>query len=100
MPERRLHQRVSGPFEGHWHGGSGATECRVSDVSLGGCFVQTLVQPTAGEETEVMVRFGPDEAITLSGRVVYAEPGLGFAMKFRDLTPDETARLKKYLHLE
>ncbi len=98
MIERRQHLRVTGPFEGHWHGGSGATEVRISDISLGGCFVETLVQPTPGENTEVTVCFTPVDSMTIGGQVVYSEPGLGFAIKFRELTPDEAAALKKFLH--
>jgi hypothetical protein len=98
--ERRQHARVTGPFEGHWHGGSGATEVRISDISLGGCFVETLVQPTPGEDTEVTICFTPAESMTIAGQVVYAEPGLGFAVKFNPLTPDQTTELKRHLHLD
>jgi len=100
MAERRQHVRVAGPFEGHWHGGSGATECGITDVSLGGCFVETVLQPTKGENTEVTVRFADGRQITLAGRVVYAEPGVGFGVQFRELTPDELAALKQCLHLD
>ena len=58
--ERRQHQRVMRPFEGNWRGASGANNCRISDVSLGGCFVQTLATPTAGDETHVTITFGKD----------------------------------------
>lgn len=99
MPERRQHVRVPGPFEGHWRGGSGATECRISDVSLGGCFVETVLQPGVGEETDVFIDFGSGHTMTLSGKVVYAEYGVGFAVEFQALTAEETAALKDFLHL-
>ena len=57
MSERRHDARITGPFEGHWHGGSGANEVRISDMSLGGCFVETMMQPVVGEETDVTVLF-------------------------------------------
>jgi len=98
MAERRQHVRVVGPFEGHWHGGSGATECRISDVGLGGCFVETVLQPGQDEETDVTIRFSDGHEITLPARVIYVDPGVGFGVQFRSLTPDETETLKKYLH--
>ena len=98
MVERRRYTRVRGPFEGHWRGGSGATECRIADVGLGGCFVETLAQPTKGEATEVTILFAPAQSMTFAGRVAYAEPGLGFAVEFDALSPDDLARLKTYLH--
>ncbi len=96
--ERRQHPRLRGPFEGHWHGGAEAREVRISDVSLGGCFVETMVQPTKGEETSVTIAFGPGQSMDITGHVVSAEPGFGFAMKFDELTPADTAILTKYLH--
>ena len=98
MDERRRHARVRGPFEGHWHGGSGATECRISDVSLGGCFVETVVQPTKGESTSLTIIFAPDQTLTLAGHVVYAEAGLGFAVQFDALSPEDEAALKRFMH--
>lgn len=100
MDERRRHARVRGPFEGHWRGGSGATECRISDVSLGGCFVETVVQPTKGEATAVTILFAGDRSMTLAGHVVYSEAGLGFAVEFDALSPEDTATLKSFLHQE
>lgn len=99
VPERRHHVRVQGPFEGHWRGGSGSNECRISDVGLGGCFVETVLQPGVGEDTEVFIDFGSGRTMTLAGKVVYAEFGVGFAVQFRELTADETTALKEYLHL-
>jgi Tfp pilus assembly protein PilZ len=84
------------PFEGSWRGASGANSCRISDVSLGGCFVQTLATPTAGEETHVTITFGKDVSMTFAGKVIYIEPSMGFAVKFNELdgeASDEVRRL-------
>ena len=76
------------PFEGNWRGASGASNCRISDVSLGGCFVQTLATPTAGDETHVTITFGKDLSMTFAGKVIYVEPKMGFAVKFNELTDE------------
>jgi hypothetical protein len=97
MAERRQSVRIAGPFEGHWHGASGATEVRISDIGFGGCFVETLLPPAAGEQTSVTVRFGDGESMTLNGRVAYADPRAGFGIAFDPLTPDEQAFLARHL---
>lgn len=100
MSERRHDARIAGPFEGHWHGGSGANEVRISDISLGGCFVETMLHPVVGEETDVTVLFADSQSITLQGRVAYVYPGIGFGIAFRPLTADETTFLSRHLHLD
>ena len=82
--------RLARPLEGSWRGASGATRCRISDISISGCFVQSLAMPSMGETTEITIEFAPDARLTLTGSVVYAERGMGFAIRF--VAPDaETA---------
>ena len=95
--ERRQHKRVTRPFEGHWRGSSGASNCRISDVSLGGCFVQTLATPTAGDETQVTIAFGNDLSMTFAGKVIYVEPKMGFAVKFNELNDDGSEEVRRLL---
>ena len=95
--DRRRHKRVSRPFEGSWRGASGASSCRISDVSLGGCFVQTLATPTAGDETQVTITFGKDVSITFAGKVIYVEPTMGFAVKFNELNDEGSEAVRRLI---
>ena len=95
--ERRAHERLSHPLEGSWRGASGATRCRISDISLSGCFPQSLAMPKVGETTEVTIEFGPNQALTLTGDVAYAEQGMGFAVKFVDLDEDSRTALEEHV---
>jgi hypothetical protein len=95
--ERRQHRRLARPFDGNWEGGSGGTACRIGDLSLGGCFVETLATPTAGEETKVTIKFGGDISMTFAGTVIYVEPRLGFAVKFHELDPATSEQIKQLL---
>ena len=95
--ERRKHRRVSRPFEGSWRGASGANMCRISDVSLGGCFVQTLSPATPGEETQITITFGKDLSMTFAGKVIYAEPSMGFAVKFNELNEEGSEEVRRLL---
>ena len=93
--ERRRHPRVSQPFEGSWRGASGATKCRIGDISLGGCFVQSLAMPTPGESTVVSISIGPGHSLTFTGRVVYVDPGMGFAVQFSEIGTTEVGELRR-----
>jgi hypothetical protein len=86
--ERRQQKRLAHPLEGSWRGASGATQCRISDISATGCFVQGLAQPASGERTKIVIEFGEGDAVTLNGEVVYAERGMGFALRFVDVDPE------------
>jgi len=85
--ERRKHPRISHPLDCAWTGSGGARHCRVADISLGGCFVSMIAQPEIGEETHIDIMHG-DRTVSLSGRVVTVEPGIGFAVSF-DRNPPE-----------
>ncbi|HEX5214381.1 MAG TPA: PilZ domain-containing protein [Vicinamibacterales bacterium] len=95
--ERRQHPRVARPFEGTWTSRSGATRCRIADISIGGCFVQTLALPVAGETTVLTVAIGESHAITFTGKVVYVDPGMGFAVQFTPLEAEHADELRRLL---
>jgi hypothetical protein len=92
--DRRKHGRLAQAFEGSWRGASGQTRCRIGDFSLGGCFIQSLAMPQTGETTSVSVAFG-DRTLTFTGSVVYVEPGMGFAVQFKNLSPAEVAQINE-----
>lgn len=52
--------------------------------------------PTPGENTVVSVAIGSDHSLTFTGRVVYVDPGIGFAVQFNEIAQlhvDELQRL-------
>jgi hypothetical protein len=93
LPERRQHPRLANRFDGRWQGASGMTRCQVSDLSLGGCYVQSLSAPAVRETTVVTIEFGA-HALSFHGEVVYVEPAMGFAVRFQDLSADDLERLQ------
>lgn len=94
--ERRQHRRVARPFEGRFSGSSGNTVCRIADISLGGCFVQSLASPAPGEEVVVTVVVG-NHTLVFPGTVVYVDAGMGFAVRFRDIPQEELDELSRLL---
>lgn len=87
--DRRQHTRLTRPLEGSWRGASGATRCRVPDISVSGCFIQSLAMPKVGESTEISIDLAEGESVAVTGEVVYVENGMGFAVRFVD--PDQAA---------
>ena len=94
--ERRRYQRLVKPLHATFRGGSGATGCRISDISWGGCFVQTVTTPQNHERTEVAFLVG-DTMLTIEGEVVAVEPGIGFAVQFDPLSAEHAKTLKNLL---
>ncbi len=94
--ERRQHPRVTHLFVGQWHASSGAAHVRVGDLSVGGCFVQSLAMPKTGETTSVTVTVG-ERIFTFSGRVIYLDPGIGFSMKFVGVPDADAQELTRLL---
>jgi hypothetical protein len=88
-PERRKHQRVKGPFEGLWDGTSGRVPARIVDMSVSGCFIESINMPLVGEVLFVHASVG-EQRIQVKGEVVYSVANEGFAVRFVDV-PAETA---------
>jgi hypothetical protein len=91
--ERRQYPRLDRSFKGRW---TGTGACRISDLSLSGCFVNSLVAPLQGDETSVEVAIG-DHTFTMKGRVVYVDPGMGFALQFSEVAKRERDDLERLL---
>ena len=78
--ERRQYPRCEVSIDGRWLGESGGTTCQVANISLGGCFVRTSAPSVEG-----------------LGRIVHAERGRGFGVKFQYVSADVRAELKERL---
>ncbi len=92
--ERRQHPRVPLSVSVIWEGASGKHEARASDISLGGCFVDTIGQVAVGEIIRFKFSITEDEAIELQGEVVSELPRFGFGLRFRDLSDEHRQRLE------
>lgn len=81
--ERRGAVRLVGPFEGSWDGASGMRNCRVTDLSVGGCFIDAYAsQPVGARITTEITLHG--QSFRLPAEVVYVDRVQGFAVKFLD----------------
>lgn len=95
MPEeRRSTKRKRLLLEARWKSMSSTHEARVDDVSLGGCFVDTVGRVELNEAVDLEIGLPSGEWLSLRGQVASYQPGVGFGMSFNSLSEDEVAALE------
>jgi hypothetical protein len=94
--ERRSYKRLSGPYDGGWDGASGMRDCRITDLSPGGCFIDAYASNPVGAKitTEVTLAGRP---FRLRAEVVYVDRVQGFAVRFLD--DNDPAEMKAFTEL-
>ena len=87
--ERRRDERIPLILEVRWEGLSGKHAARISDISVSGCFVESLGQVSIGEVVRFEILLPTSRWMPLRGEVVYHLPSLGFGVQFTGLTTME-----------
>jgi hypothetical protein len=95
--ERRGEQRFPLPLEARWDGLSGKYTARLSDLSLSGCYIETLALVALGEELQFELKLPTGFWMPLRGTVVYLQPNLGFGIRFGQLKLMERNVLSRLL---
>ena len=93
----RKHERSPFLTEVLLESSSGRREARISDVSEGGCFVDTIVTVRQGEEVSLSGRLDSGEELSVTGKVAYVMDGFGFGVEFTDVSESSRATLLKIL---
>jgi uncharacterized protein (TIGR02266 family) len=84
--ERRTHKRVPILVEVNWEGKAGNYDARTSDLSTGGCFIDTAGQVSEGEIIKFKLELPGGEWLELQGEVTYAYVNVGFGVRFTNLS--------------
>jgi hypothetical protein len=98
--ERRKHSRVPVLFDVIWEGATGRYEARTSDLSMGGCFVDTIGQASTGETINFKLRLPSGGWLELRGEVTYEFPSMGFGVHFTTASDADWKRLEWLLKAE
>ena len=93
MADRRRYERITLPLEARWEGLSGKHAARLSDLSYGGCYVETLGQVSVGERIRFEIQLPTGRWMELHGEVIYHQPTLGFGVHFTKLSELEREML-------
>jgi hypothetical protein len=92
--ERRLHLRVT---DVPVHIEYVAPSPHIRDLSLSGCYIQDLRTLHLGQQLQLRIRLDNAEPILISGMVRRVDAGVGMAVEFIHIEPDDRRRLKDYL---
>ena len=97
MSDRRTEKRWDVCLDAVWDGKSGNYQARVTDLSEGGCYVDSLGEAQVGEVIVFKLQLPEGEWLELTGEVAHQTPPLGFGLRFIDLTDDQHERLRALL---
>ncbi|MEP7147417.1 MAG: PilZ domain-containing protein [Acidobacteriota bacterium] len=67
---------------------SGKRSARISDISSGGCYIDTIAQIPVGEPLNLRILAINGESMQFRGTVAYILEGVGFGVEFTDITVD------------
>jgi hypothetical protein len=76
---------------------SGKRSARISDISAGGCYIDTIAQVPVGEVVILSISRADGETMSFRGKVAYILEGFGFGVEFVDLTDEHRQFLASLL---
>ncbi len=91
--DKRKHKRLPLLIEVLWDGGTGKYEARTTDISEGGCFIDTMGQVALGETINFKLCLTGDEWIEVQGEVTHELPRVGFGVRFTKISEADQKRL-------
>ena len=100
MSDRRSEKRLDVCLDAVWDGKSGNYSARVTDLSEGGCYVDTLGEASTGEILRLRLQLPDGAWMDLTGEVAHQNSPLGFGMKFIDLSGEQLAALHSIINQE
>lgn len=80
-----------------WQGTAGKHDARMGEISMNGCFIDSMGQEVMGETIHFKVRLPSGVWATLQGVVVYQEYPIGFGLDFTDLTDGDKRILEQVI---
>lgn len=97
MIERRNNPRfkIGVPVEIHLEGSTAPIHCATSDLSLGGCYIESMYPFPAGASLELKLEAG--DTLIIAAKVVTSDPQFGNGIQFVRMLPDDRETLAKFL---
>jgi len=96
-PERRKHPRftVSVPVEVRAEGSDTPIRCATSDISLGGCYIESMYPFPVGTEVELKLQL--EGTLLILAQVVTSYPQVGNGLQFVKILPEDHDELSAFL---
>jgi CheY-like chemotaxis protein len=81
---------VTVSFDVVWQGSAGKQDARMSEISMDGCFIDSMTQGrTLGDLVEFKVHLPSGPWVSLQGELVNEDYPIGFGLRFKGLTDDD-----------
>lgn len=77
---------------------SGKRSARISDISAGGCYIDSIATVPVGESLSFVFKRSEAKPIPFTCKVAYVLDGFGFGVKFTDLSPDAQNLLTRMIN--
>ena len=90
MDERRSTPRLTVSLDAVWDGDHAA---RITDLSLGGCYLDTVGETMKGEIVCFRVSLPDGDWLYLEGEVRHYTPKKGFGVRFLDLEEQQAEKI-------
>jgi hypothetical protein len=100
MKENRTQIRFEVSLTGRWEGSASKHNVRIGDLSLGGCYFDTILEVTVGETMWLSIQKPNGEWLELRGVVAHHYPRLGFGVRFVDLDENQLREIRALLKLQ
>ncbi|HEX6047482.1 MAG TPA: PilZ domain-containing protein [Pyrinomonadaceae bacterium] len=97
MDERRSGKRWDVSLDVVWDGKSGNYTARITDLSDGGCYMDSLCEVTMGELLTLKLSLPTGEWLELTGQVAHHTPPVGFGVRFVNVSPEQLKALRDFI---
>jgi len=99
MDERRSRPRLSVSLEAVWDSASDNHPALITDLSVGGCYLNTVGETRVGEMVGFRVLMPDGDWLYIEGQVRHHTVGLGFGVQFVDLEPEQEQKITWLLRM-
>ena len=97
MDERRSRKRWDVSLDAVWDGKSGNYTARITDLSDGGCYMDSLSEVTMGELLTLKLNLPSGEWLEVTGEVAHHTPPVGFGVRFVNLSAEQLETLRAFI---
>ena len=94
MADRRSKPRLSVSLDAMWDSSTEAHSARVTNLSEGGCYLDSVGAVRAGEIVGFRILLADGDWLYLEGEVRHHTPAKGFGVQFVELNEEQTAKLQ------
>ena len=95
--DRRREKRFDVCLDAVWDGRSGNFTARITDLSEGGCYIDSLNQAHEGEILNLKLQLPNGDWLELTGEVAHQTPPLGFGLRFVELSEQQLKNLRSLI---